>query len=162
MPLLKDQGRVASQTYEAVLKSPIATVRATCETLGIEFTPTMLSFHLSADTRSDASATSVWSNLSRPLMKDNAGTFERYLDEDEIRFVESACADSMCRLGYQTTLPLARGMEFESLRGRLVPRERHEKSGYQRLPAAERELRRRRVEVLRRLAARLAAVRGRQ
>jgi hypothetical protein len=86
--------------YEALIEEPEATLRALCAFLDLAFVPSMLAFHTSAETRTEASKTRYWENLATPVQSDNRDRFRNELSAREIALFESIAGDQLELLGY--------------------------------------------------------------
>jgi hypothetical protein len=143
--------------YEDLLAAPEETMQRVCSELKLAYVPEMMSFHSnSSSAKEDAKRSSMWSNLDKPLISENAQKFRLGLDDDEIAYIEATTAPVMATLGYQSARlgkpPLGRFDTLEALRAHLACREPHEKPAYQALPAEERD----RFETWSRLYARMS------
>lgn len=155
---LGPETRVAALRYEDVLSNPEGQVRRACHDLDLPFSEDMLRFsERSTSARGDAARSSMWSNLDKPILSDNAQKFRRELDDDQIAYIEAATGPLMATLGYATARPgrLAFGGfdTLDALRAHLAGTEPHDKPGYLALPAEERA----RFEGWSRLVARMRA-----
>lgn len=86
--------------YETLISQTEQVIRDVCSFLGIEFTPAMLEFHSSQEADRTASQSSLWSNLTKPVMADNSKKFLQEMSDDEIRIIETVAGDLMDQLGY--------------------------------------------------------------
>lgn len=86
--------------YEELTAEPEPVLRGLCQFLGVQFKPEMLSGHLSAEADLTAMASSLWANLSKPIMRNNSQKFLKGLSEAEIRIIESVAWDCLDALGY--------------------------------------------------------------
>lgn len=91
---------VLTLRYEDLLASPAEVLTGLMSHLGLEFEDKMLDFHQSEQVRNNVSRVAAWNNLSRPIMKNNAGKFAGTLTEAEIEYVELLCHDLMEKHGY--------------------------------------------------------------
>ena len=136
----KHNGRsVPVVRYEDLLSDPEGALSGVCDAVGIPPDSRMLDFSVSAETRGHARAATEWSNLSQPLMRDNAGRYRGQLDQEQLRFVEAVCAEEMQAFGY---LPEARPVdsdEFARIESALEMREPWDKPAYSEVPETERE-----------------------
>lgn len=92
--------RFHAVSYLDLTQDSERTLRALCTALRIQFRPEMLEFHDSEEAKNTASASSLWTNVARPLMKDNHRKYQSELTETEIRIVESVAGREMDELGY--------------------------------------------------------------
>ena len=118
--------RVLRVRYEDLLADTETCARALCNHIGVPFEPSMLAFNADDRTQRNAARIDAWSNLSRPVLANNAGGFARKLSVLDVRYVELRCYELMANFGYETVsmnLPLspeARLAEAESLGVRLT------------------------------------------
>jgi hypothetical protein len=90
--------------YEELTSQPEKVIRRLCKFLGIEFMPEMLEFHRSQEADRTAKQSSLWSNLTKPLMSDNSMKFLRDMPQEHIRIIESIAGTLIDRLGYDRYL----------------------------------------------------------
>ena len=86
--------------YEELTAEPEPVLRGLCHFLGIRFKPEMLTGHLSGEAQRTATSSSLWANLSKPIMRHNSQKFLKGLSEAEIRIIESVTGDCLDALGY--------------------------------------------------------------
>jgi len=138
-------------TYEQLLNDPWGELRALCGFLELPPDPAMLEPHYRRRADADVRTDGLWRSVSRPVI---AGDLRRYrleLERDEIAYVETFCEAEMRALGY--TPEVADHERVGELRASLLPRERRDKPGWERIPEPERRLRLARADVVRRMAA---------
>lgn len=90
--------------YETLTSEPEHVITDLCDFLEIPFIPEMLDFHRSTEANRTATQSSLWSNLTRPLMSGNSNKFKKNMSEQHIRIVESVAGDIMDQLGYKRYL----------------------------------------------------------
>lgn len=95
------QSRFFMLSYEALIGETEATARRLCEFLGVEYTPAMLEFHQTEEARRAADSSSLWNNVTKPVMKDNTRKFLREAPEDQIRVFEAVAGHVLDALGYE-------------------------------------------------------------
>lgn len=140
---LDPETRVTTLRYEDVLKNPTEQLRRVCSELDLPFNETMMHFsERSSSARADARRSSMWSNLNKPILSDNAQKFLRELDDNQIAYIEASTAPWMAALGYETARPdqpeFGGFSALADLRSHLELIEPHDKPSYQNLPAQER------------------------
>lgn len=86
--------------YEELTAEPEPVLRGLCNFLGISFKSEMLDGHLSGEAQRTASSSSLWANLSKPIMRNNSQKFLKGLSEAEVRMIESVAGDCLDALGY--------------------------------------------------------------
>jgi hypothetical protein len=153
---LRDSGRLHTLTYESLTADPERALQRLCHDLDLDFTPRMVAIDRALNAGRHAASTACWENLARPVLAANTRKYREALSDVEIALVEAICAREMAAFGYE---PEARDRRpLAELEAELAPRERHEKPEYARQPAAEREQRARREEVVHRIRARAPVV----
>lgn len=90
-----------SVCYEDLTSRPREVVSALSEFLGIEFKEEMLAFHQSSEAQNAASSSSLWQNVTQPIISSNSRKFLTEMSEQDIRIVESIAGKIMDRLGYE-------------------------------------------------------------
>ena len=93
--------RFLSISYESLIAEPRAAAMRICSFLGVAYTDLMLSYHRSREAERSSSASSLWGNLSKPIMKGNAGKFRSEMTIEEVALVEKASLEQMRALGYE-------------------------------------------------------------
>lgn len=93
--------RVFSICYEDLTADPETVLRRLCVFLGIRFKEAMLESHVSTEAKRTAEASSLWENLTKPIMRDNTKKFLKELPEEAIRIIESVSGDCLDELGYE-------------------------------------------------------------
>lgn len=92
--------QVFSVCYEELTAEAEPVLRGLCRFLGIRFKPEMLNGHLSGEAKRTATSSSLWANLSKPIMRSNSQKFLKGLSEAEVRIIESVAGDCLDALGY--------------------------------------------------------------
>lgn len=86
--------------YEALTSEPEDTISDLCTFLDIPFIPDMLNFHRSGEASRTATKSSLWSNLTQPVMAGNSNKFKKNMSEQHVRIIESIAGNIMDQLGY--------------------------------------------------------------
>ena len=94
--------RFLSVCYEDLTREPQAVLEAVCAFLGVPFRLEMLDFERSQQARSAAARSQLWSNLDKPILKNNSRKFLTGLSEEALTIVESVAGDVLRDLGYET------------------------------------------------------------
>ncbi len=102
--------RVFGVCYEELTADPESVLRRLCQFLGIAYKDAMLDGHMSSEANRTAESSSLWGNLTKPVMRDNSQKFLKGLTEEEIRIVESVAGDCLDALGYRR-VHVPRGQE---------------------------------------------------
>jgi hypothetical protein len=92
--------RVFSLCYEELIADPEAVLRRLCPFLGIAYRDTMLAGHTSPEASRTARSSSLWENLTKPIMRDNSRKFLKELSVEDIKIIESVAGDCLDTLGY--------------------------------------------------------------
>lgn len=87
--------------YEDLLQDAENQLRRVCCSFGLEYEPQMLAFSENATNQALAGATTAWRNLAKPILSGNHQKYRQFLEESQIRYIESVCWDEMEALGYQ-------------------------------------------------------------
>jgi hypothetical protein len=90
--------------YEELTSNPDYVIEDLCDFLGIRFIPEMLNFHRSSEASRTATQSSLWSNLTQPLMSTNSNKFINDMPEQHIKIIESVAGKIMDQLGYERHL----------------------------------------------------------
>jgi len=93
--------RFFNVSYEELTTETENTAQALCRFLGVDYKPSMLEFHKSAEAKRTASASNLWGNVTSPVMKQNSRKFLKEALEGDIRIFESIAGNSMDSLGYE-------------------------------------------------------------
>jgi hypothetical protein len=86
--------------YEALIAAPETTVRNLCDFLNIEYAENMLSFYTSRTSKLTAEAGEMWSNLKKPIMNNNTGTYLKAFQDDDLQIFEGIAGSVLEKLGY--------------------------------------------------------------
>jgi hypothetical protein len=155
---LRTEFSVAQISYEDLVGTPDATLKAACKALGAPFAPEMLNFQISAAARRLAPASAGLNNLSRQLLRENTGKFHDGFNTEQIAFIEQTCAAPMAALGYEPVTdpshPYGRFASLEDLTAFLEAEDPWEKPAYSDVPEEEQRLRKRWSDVRARILSR--------
>ena len=108
--LLSDENRFYSISYESLIADPESSLRGLCKFMGKEYTPQMLNFHQSSEASNAAASSSLWGNVTKPIMKQNTKKFLQHATEEEITIFELVAGDVLDALGYER-VRIAKGSE---------------------------------------------------
>ena len=95
------EDRFYNISYEDLIADPQSTLRGLCRFMGKEYTPELLNFHQSNEASNAASSSSLWGNVTKPVMKQNTKKFLQQATEEEITIFELVAGDVLDALGYQ-------------------------------------------------------------
>lgn len=96
-----DPKRFYNLSYETLTGSPEKAMRGLCKFLGFTYTDAMLNFHESAEAKSAAGSSELWSNVVKPVMADNSNKFLREMSDEDVRVFELVAGDVLDALGYK-------------------------------------------------------------
>ena len=88
-------------SYEDLVADPESSLKGLCGFMGKEYTPDMLNFHQSNEATNAASSSSLWGNVTKPIMKQNTKKFLKKATEEEITLFELVAGDVLDALGYE-------------------------------------------------------------
>lgn len=97
---LKNMDKVKLITFERLLSNTERTLQEVCQFFAIEYSPLMLDYHKKDIVRENSGKLSSWSDIGKPLIKDNYNLYKSHLSETEIRYIEKLCREEMAFLGY--------------------------------------------------------------
>lgn len=107
-----DASRYIAIPYEQFVLDPESTIKSICEKLHIVYRPEVMDYSRSEESRETAASGEMWSNLVKPVMKDNTRKFLRELSGEDIALFETIAGDTLQQLGYEL---------FSSPEQRIVP-----------------------------------------
>ena len=90
--------------YEELTSEPERVIKDLCRFLGVRFIPAMLDFHRSNEANRTATQSTLWSNLTKPIIANNSKKFMRDMPKQHIRIIESVTGHILDKLGYQRYL----------------------------------------------------------
>lgn len=93
--------RFYSISYEGLLEDPETNLKGLCGFLGVDYNPQMLNFHKSKEATSAAKSSSLWGNVTQPIMKQNTKKFLKQATDEEITIFELVAGDVLDALGYE-------------------------------------------------------------
>lgn len=99
-------------SYESLVDSPEASLQGLCKFMNVEYTPAMLNFHKSNEASNAASSSSLWGNVTQPVMKQNTKKFLKYASDEDIMIFELVAGDVLDALGYERVI-IEKGRELE-------------------------------------------------
>ena len=108
--ILNDENRFYPISYESLVADPEGSLRGLCKFMGREYSPQMLNFHQSSEASNAASSSSLWGNVTKPIMKQNTKKFLKHATEEEMIIFELVAGDVLDALGYER-VRVARGTE---------------------------------------------------
>lgn len=95
-----EEDRFLSVSYEQLTGEAEETSKRLCEFLGVPHRRSMLDFHKSNEAQRAATSSSLWGNVTNPVLKNNTRKFLKEASELDIRIFESVAGDVLDSLGY--------------------------------------------------------------
>lgn len=120
--------------YEDLIEDPERETKRMCEALGLSFEEQMLRFHEEESSKSDASKSRMWENLSKPVLSGNKMKYKEEMKKKDRWLFERVAANELKVLGYPLEFEDPPAISsFEELRIRFLnkldkffdPREKH-------------------------------------
>lgn len=93
--------------YEEFVGHPEPILKTICEKLRIDYSPIMLQYTESEESKETAASGKMWANLVKPVMKNNTKKFLTGLNRDEIKLFEQVAGQTLQALCYSLEFPLA-------------------------------------------------------
>jgi hypothetical protein len=93
--------QVLSLSYESLTQDTEMSLQNLCQFLEVEYDPAMLNFYESKEAASTASASSLWVNVSKPVMSGNSRKFLTQAPAEEVKIFELVAGDVLDTLGYE-------------------------------------------------------------
>ncbi|MBX7109469.1 MAG: sulfotransferase [Chitinophagales bacterium] len=93
--------RYFTVSYTELTEETESTLRNMCAFLGIEFMPEMMEFYDSQEAKNTAVASSLWENVTKPIMHHNYNKFLKEMPEEQVRIFESVAGNELDELGYE-------------------------------------------------------------
>lgn len=91
--------------YETLIARPEETMRQLCSFLHVPYSDKVLEYYKSRESENTAVAGKMWSNVTKPILKDNTKKFLRELSSEDIAIFESVAGDLLQQLGYDLCTP---------------------------------------------------------
>jgi Sulfotransferase family len=101
-----------SISYESLVNDSEASLKDLCKFMDVKYTSDMLNFHQSNEASNAAASSSLWNNVTQPIMKQNTQKFLTNATEEEIIIFESVAGDVLDALGYER-VKIAQGEELK-------------------------------------------------
>ena len=106
------EDRFYSISYESLVDNPETSLQGLCRFINVNYTPEMLNFHQSNEASNAAASSSLWGNVTQPIMKQNTKKFLKYATDEEIMIFELVAGDVLDALGYER-VKITQGREVE-------------------------------------------------
>jgi hypothetical protein len=88
-------------SYEDLTTDTEASARRLCDFLETDYTDAMLEFHRAEEAKRAADASTLWSNVTQPVMKHNSQKFLREATPEQITAFENVAGHVLDALGYE-------------------------------------------------------------
>ncbi len=92
--------RFFSLDYETLIAEPERVIKELCAFLSIEYSADMMSFYTSNASKITAAAGEMWSNLEKPIIRNNTGKFLKEFEHHDLEIFEMVAGDTLKELGY--------------------------------------------------------------
>lgn len=149
---LKDTNQILLIRYEDLLSNTQETLQSICNFLTIIYDPLMLEFYQDDLTLENSQRLGDWSNLQKPVLKDNFNKYCHGLQRLEIAYIEALCGIEMEFFGYQ--LDVRQTEKISVLEKRLVEFEQHTLLESEPLKQEEKKIRAKRLAVIEKIISR--------
>lgn len=97
--------RFFSLSYEALVADPEGMMRKVCRFLGVDYTDRVMEYYKSRESENTAIAGKMWSNVTKPILKNNTRKFLHEMPAEEIAIFESVAGETLQKLGYELCTP---------------------------------------------------------
>jgi hypothetical protein len=104
--------RYFTVSYTEMTEETESTLRNLCAFLGIEFKQGMMEFYESQEAKNTAVASSLWENVTKPIMHHNFNKFMKEFSEEQLRIYESVAGNELDELGYER-MAIKKGEEIQ-------------------------------------------------
>lgn len=86
--------------YETLIDRPEEVMQQLCGFLHVPYSDRVMDYYKSRESENTAVAGKMWSNVTKPIMKDNTKKYLRELSAEDIAIFESVAGDVLQELGY--------------------------------------------------------------
>jgi hypothetical protein len=154
-----DPSRFLSVRYEDLTGDSESVAKSICAFLALPTCPVMamLDYHETGEAKRAATASGLWSNVTKPVMKDNTRKFMREASIQDIRIFESVAGHILDALGYERVL-VKKGEELkfteEELAAFDAENKRMKEEVLKKVDPADRERRERQENLIKEIKAR--------
>lgn len=94
-----------SVSYETLIASPEEVLRSFCDFLRVPYSDKAMEYYKSRESENTAVAGQMWSNVTKPILKNNTRKFLKELSSKEIAIFESVAGETLEKLGYDLCTP---------------------------------------------------------
>ncbi len=99
--------RFFSLSYENLVTDPVGMTRKLCRFLGVNYSDRAMEYYKSRESLNTAMAGKMWSNVTKPIMKNNIFKFLHELSPENTIIFESVAGEMLKKLGYPLYVPAA-------------------------------------------------------
>ena len=92
--------RFFSIKYEDLIIEPQKVLKSLSSKLGLCYSPKLLDYYKSAESKLTAASGEMWKNVAKPIIKNNVGKFRLELTDNEIEIFENIAGKALLRLDY--------------------------------------------------------------
>ena len=93
-------GRAITIRYEDLIHHPEKTMKKTCEFLCLNYSPKILKYFNSEESKHTAESGFMWGNLTKPIIKNNTQKYKQVLSIEEIELFDWLAGDMLKKYGY--------------------------------------------------------------
>ena len=93
--------RLINISYEELTDNPEATAKKLCKFMGVKYSAKMHDFHTGNEAVNAAKSSSLWGNVTKPVMSNNSKKYCTEMSEQEIIIFESVAGHVLDELGYK-------------------------------------------------------------
>ena len=95
-------------SYESLIAEPEKKLHELCDFLGVAYSDRAMEYYKSRESRNTAVAGRMWSNVTKPILKDNTHKFLQELSPEDVALFESVAGETLQKLGYALCTPESR------------------------------------------------------
>lgn len=106
------KNRAMSICYEDFISDTERTLKRICNALKIEYTPGMLEYAEADESKITASSGKMWSNLTKPLMRNNSKKYLKELSHEDLVIFESVAGSTLEKLNYTREISTRKLLTF--------------------------------------------------
>lgn len=118
--------RAITVRYEDLLREPKETMMMICDFIGLSYTPKVLEYFDSEESKHTAESGFMWENLKKPIIRNNTEKYRKSLAKQEVALFESISGDILQKYNYDLSgdhkpvlIAEAEIMEFDRENSRL-------------------------------------------
>jgi len=90
-----------SLSYESLVSDPEPVLQNLCQFLEVPYSPSMLEFHQSGEANNTAASSSLWGNVTKPIIASNTKKFMTKATAEDVKIFELVAGDVLDALGYE-------------------------------------------------------------